>query len=222
MLATFRVVDVNESCCNDAAMTRIEEIMYPQPGDGEIFSAEKAFGQAGPFELEIGCGKGTFLLRRAKEHPDIRMLGIEWANKYYQYTADRMARWGIKNVRVMRTDASDFVINHLDEQCLSALHIFHPDPWPKARHHKRRLIQAPFINAAIRALVPGGRWSIQTDHAEYFEWITERMEQAMGIEKVEYDDPQFGIVEATAQTNFEIKYRKEGRAIYSLAFRKTQ
>ena len=133
-----------------------------------------------------------------------------------------MARWGIKNVRVMRTDASDFVINHLDEQCLGALHIFHPDPWPKARHHKRRLIQAPFINAAIRALVPGGRWSIQTDHAEYFEWITERMEQAMGIEKVEYDDPQFGIVEATAQTNFEIKYRKEGRAIYSLAFRKTQ
>ena len=203
-----------------APMVTMQDIVCEQPPPETRFNPEAAFGTGGPFELEIGCGKGGFLLRRAQAHPEIRLLGIEWANKYFKFAADRMARRGATNVRVMRTDARHFVMHSLPPACLSALHVYHPDPWPKKRHHRRRLFQTDFIDAAINALVPGARWAIQTDHAEYFEWICERMGQATGIEQTEYDDPEFSIVDASAQTNFEIKYRKEGRTIYCLAYRK--
>jgi tRNA (guanine-N7-)-methyltransferase len=202
-------------------MTTMDECVCPPPAESELFSPVAVFGREAPFELEIGCGKGGFLLRRAKAHPEFNLLGIEWANKFFQYAADRMARWGMTHVRVMRTDARHFVMHHLPESCLSALHVYHPDPWPKKRHHKRRLFQTEFITAATRALVPGGRWAIQTDHAEYFDWIRERMAGVGTLEQIDYDDPAYGIVDASAQTNFEIKYVREGRAIYRLAFRKT-
>jgi tRNA (guanine-N7-)-methyltransferase len=202
-------------------MTTMDDCICPPPEENEPFSPTDVFGRDAPFELEIGCGKGGFLLRRAQAHPDFNLLGIEWANKFFKYAADRMARWGMTHVRVMRTDARHFVMRHLPPGCLSALHVYHPDPWPKKRHHKRRLFQAEFIQAATRALVPGGRWAIQTDHAEYHAWMQELMANAEGLEKIEYDDPRYGIVDASAQTNFEIKYVREGREIYKLAYRKT-
>ncbi len=203
-------------------MITISDIICDPPEAEKLFDPAVAFGSAGPFELEIGCGKGGFLLRRAQSHPELRLLGIEWANKYFKYAADRMARRGATNVRIMRTDARHFVIHSLPPNCLSALHVYHPDPWPKKRHHRRRLFQKDFVESAVQALMPGARWAIQTDHAEYFEWIREVTSQTTGIEQTEYDDPEFGIAEASAQTNFEIKYRKEGRTIYCLAFRKNQ
>lgn len=194
--------------------------MIDPPEAGALFSPIAAFGADKPFELEIGCGKGGFLLRRAQQHPEVAFLGIEWANQYFQFAADRMARWGVKNVRIMRTDARHFVIHHLPPACLSVLHVYHPDPWPKKRHHKRRLFQPAFVDAAVEALAHGGRWAIQTDHAEYFEWIRRHIDAHGKLRPVEYDDPQFGIVGASAETNFEIKYRKEGRPIYQLAYAK--
>lgn len=201
-------------------MPTMEDIICNPPDVGQMFDPAAAFSQDGPFELEIGCGKGGFLLRRAREHPEINLLGIEWANKFFKYAADRMARWGVANVRVMRTDARHFVMHHLPPDCLSALHVYHPDPWPKKRHHKRRLFQRAFIDAAVRSLRPGGRWAIQTDHADYFEWIVELMATTDALEPTEYEDAAFGIESDGAETNFEIKYRREGRTIYKLAYRK--
>lgn len=203
-------------------MPGIEQIILAPPAHEEPFDPKIAFGSGEPFELEIGCGKGGFLLQRARENPQVRLLGIEWANKYFKYAADRMSRWGIENVRLMRTDARQFVIHHLPANCLSALHVFHPDPWPKKRHHKRRLFQPDLVAAATRALVPGGRWAIQTDHAEYYAWIVELMDRAEGLERTAYEDAEYGIVEDGAGTNFEIKYRREGRRIYSIAYRKAE
>jgi len=201
-------------------MTKMEDIVCPPPEAGMLFDAVEAFGSAGLFELEIGCGKGGFLLRRAQAHSEVRLLGIEWASKYSKYAADRMARWGVGNVRVMRTDGRHFVMHHLPAVSLSALHVYHPDPWPKKRHHKRRLFQPAFVAAATRALAPGGRWAIQTDHAEYFAWIEEMLGGADGLVPVDYDDAAFGIVDSAAQTNFEVKYAREGRQFHRLAFRK--
>jgi tRNA (guanine-N7-)-methyltransferase len=201
-------------------MPTMEEIICPPPAEGVLFVPAVVFGRDAPFELEIGCGKGGFLLRRAQARPDVNLLGIEWANKYFKFAADRMARWGIAHARVMRTDAGHFVRRHLPAGCLAALHIYHPDPWPKKRHHRRRIFQSEFVAAAVRALAPGARWAIQTDHAEYFEWIQQMMSGAAELRPVPYDDPDFGIEDATAQTNFEIKYRRAGREIYQLAFRK--
>jgi tRNA (guanine-N7-)-methyltransferase len=112
------------------------------------------------------------------------------------------------------------VIHLLPAGSLSALHVFHPDPWPKKRHHKRRLFQPLFVAAATRALISGGRWAIQTDHAEYYGWIVELMDKAEGMERTTYEDVEFGVAEDGPGTNFEIKYRREGRSIYSIAYRK--
>jgi len=188
----------------------------------EVVDFAAVFGNDHPVELEIGCGKAGFLLRQAQAHPERNYLGIEWANEFYKFAADRMARWGMTNVRIMRTDARQFVIDRLPDACLSVLHVYHPDPWPKKRHHKRRLFNTQFVDAAIRVLVPGGRWSIQTDHAEYFETMQALTSGRVELSEAPFIDTDAGIPEEGVATNFEIKYRKEGRAIYRLAYVKRE
>lgn len=189
------------------------------------FSWQRLFGRDRPVELEIGTGKGGFLLRRAQQHPDRDFLGIEWANEFYKYAVDRMARWRVANVRILRTDASHFIRVVCPRASLAALHVYHPDPWPKKRHHKRRLFQPPFVDAAARCLVPGGRWAVQTDHAEYFDIIRTLLLGHPLLEEIPFEDPAFGVTSADDEaagvaTNFEIKYRREGRAIYQIAVRR--
>lgn len=189
------------------------------------FSWSRIFARSAPIELEIGCGKAGFLLRRAKERIDRNFLGIEWANEFYKYAVDRMQRWHMTNVRILRTDASHFVRAICPRESLAALHVYHPDPWPKTRHHKRRLFQPPFIDAAVECLVHGGRWAVQTDHAEYFEAIRPLLLNHPQLEQIAFDDAEYGVrtaddESASVATNFEIKYRREGRSIYQLAVRR--
>ncbi len=205
---------------NRMARTELDTIAVAPGAPGELADLTALFGNDHAVELEIGCGKGGFLLRQAKAHPERNYLGIEWANKYYTFAADRMARWGVTNVRVMRTDAKVFVIHRLPEACLSAMHVYHPDPWPKKRHHKRRLITPEFVLAAVRVLAAGARWAIQTDHAEYFEQIKEVTAARPELESIAFDDPDFGTVDERTETNFEVKYSREGRPIHRLAFRR--
>ena len=92
------------------------------------------------------------------------------------------------------------------------LHIYHPDPWPKKRQHqKRRLIQRGFVAAVTRVLVPGGRLAVQTDHAEYFEWIRSVLAGEPRLVEVPFDVPEAGVVDGRIATNYEIKYTREGR-----------
>jgi len=190
-------------------------VLPPAPGEKLDFRA--LFGDDQPVEMEIGCGKGGFLLRRARALPARRFFGVEWANSFYRYAADRMVRWQVPNVRLMRTDARHLVIHHLPPECLTILHIYHPDPWPKKRHHKRRLIQSPFVAAAVEALVPGGRIALQTDHADYFEQICRVLGAEPRLAEVPFDIPEAGVVAGRVETNFEIKYLRAGRAIYQIA-----
>ncbi|MBI4580202.1 MAG: tRNA (guanosine(46)-N7)-methyltransferase TrmB, partial [Planctomycetes bacterium] len=167
--------------------------------------------------MEIGSGKGGFLLNRARAFPERGFLGIEWANKYFRYAADRMARWGVTNVRLMRTDAGHLVRHSLPPDSLTMVHAYHPDPWPKKRHHKRRLIQPAFIAAATNVLKVGGRLAIQTDHAEYFDQVQQVLAGEPRLRPVPFDVPEAGVVDGQVQTNFEIKYLREGRAIHRIA-----
>lgn len=183
-------------------------------------SWDDLFGRSAPVELEIGIGKGGFLLNRARQLPDRNFLGIEWANEFFRYAADRMHRWGVDNVRVARSDARAFIEQHCPRQSLAVLHVYHPDPWPKKRHHKRRLFQPAFVSAAVECLIPGGHWSIQTDHAEYFAQIVPLLRARPELVEVPFHDAAVGIVADGAGTNFEIKYRREGRPIYQIAMRR--
>ncbi|MBK8916052.1 MAG: tRNA (guanosine(46)-N7)-methyltransferase TrmB [Phycisphaerales bacterium] len=142
-----------------------------------------------PIELEIGTGKARFLLNRARRLPHHCFLGIEWANEFYRFAADRMARWGVRNVRMLRTDASVFVRNACPRHSLAAMHVYHPDPWPKARHHKRRLFQPALVSAAADCLVDGGILFVQTDHAEYFTIIAALLRAHPDLIEVPFDPP---------------------------------
>lgn len=194
----------------------------PPPEAGQLLDFARMFGRTSPVEMEIGSGKGGFLLNRARANPDRNFLGVEWANKFFRYAADRMARWGMTNVRLMRTDASHLVTRHLPPASIIMLHIYHPDPWPKLRHHRRRLIQSPFVSAAVNVLIPGGRIAVQTDHAEYFEQIQKVLRSEPRLKEVEFNVPEAGVVEGRISTNYEIKYLREGRAIYQIAAERSE
>jgi len=199
-------------------MLTADSVIVAPPVEGQVLEPMSWFDAPGPFELEIGCGKGGFLLARARANPAVRLLGVEWANKFYTYAADRMVRRGVDNVRVMRTDARYLVQDHLPDACLRILHLYHPDPWPKKRHHKRRLVQVRFAEAVARILEPGGQWLIQTDHRDYFDWIQEVLDSVPAFEPIEWVDTVGGANAEWSGTNFEVKYQREGRSIYRVAY----
>ena len=147
-------------------------------------------------------------------------MGIEWANKYFKLAADRMARWGVGNVRMIRCDAKVFVQQYLPEASISALHVHHPDPWPKKRHHRRRLFDEAFVEAAAKALADGGVLDVQTDHAEYFEQIKSVLRAQPDLEETLFARQNQDESDAVIATNFQIKYEREGREIYRLTHRR--
>jgi tRNA (guanine-N7-)-methyltransferase len=176
------------------------------------------FGDANPVEIEIGMGKGTFITEQARGRPEVNFIGIEWARWYYRYASDRLRRHGLTNARTVRAEASFFLTEFVPAASVSVLHVYFPDPWPKARHHKRRLIQAPFIELAERILVPHGRVQVVTDHQGYFEENIEPViRSAAGFEVVDYRRPGSAGDGEFVGTNFERKYAREGRPFYAIA-----
>lgn len=177
------------------------------------------FGNDHPVEIEIGMGKGTFLTEQAKARPDVNFFGIEWANWFWRYASDRLRRHGCTNARTVRAEASFFLHEFVPAESVSVLHIYFPDPWPKARHHKRRLIQPKFVPEIARVLTPGGgRVQVVTDHKGYWEENIEPTIRSMpGFTVVDYNRPGSAGEGEFVGTNFERKYRREGRPFYAIA-----
>ena len=129
--------------------------LRPEDIDGKI-SFFDVFGRKNAVHIEIGSGKGTFLVNQAKVFPQINFLGIEWANKYYKYAVDRIGRKALGNVRIIRTEAASFIAEHISSRTISCFHIYFPDPWPKKRHHKRSFICTENIAQLVRCLKKNG------------------------------------------------------------------
>lgn len=123
-----------------------------------------------PFEIEIGTGKGSFLIQQAASDPGTNYLGIEWEGEIYAYAADRLRRRGLTNVRMLRADASAFLRWRCPASIVRVIHLYYSDPWPKAKHHKNRVIQHGFLADVWRVLVPTGELRIVTDHDELWAW----------------------------------------------------
>ena len=173
------------------------------------------FGNTNPVELELGIGKGRFLIQQAEARPDVNFVGVEWAGRYYRLVAERCAKRGLANVRILRDDSAHVVRDTLPEGSISTLHIYFPDPWPKARHHKRRLVQPPFVEAAAQILKPGAPVHLATDHEEYAEQIEAVFDNPPMFEKVSRaigDDAPEGV------TNWEVRFRAEGRTIHKFVY----
>jgi tRNA (guanine-N7-)-methyltransferase len=174
------------------------------------------FGNDHPVELEIGIGKGTFITEQARARPEVNFFGIEWARWFWRYASDRLRRHGCANARTVRAEALYFLSEFVRDESLSVLHVYFPDPWPKKRHHKRRLIQEPFLRQAERVLAAGGRLQVVTDHKDYFEQI-EQVVRASKLKVVDYNRPGSAGEGEFVGTNFERKYAREGRPFFAVA-----
>ena len=193
----------------------------PAIAEGKIDFVQ-IFGRSAPVHVEVGAGKGTFLVNQAKALPAEDFLGIEWARKFYRYAVDRVGRWGLTNVRILRTDAITFLIFCIPDDSVDYFHVYFPDPWPKAKHHKRRFISTANLEHLIRCLKAGGQLRVATDHAEYFEQMERVIEaRSDALERIEFPKPVGADEGEVTGTNYERKYLKEDRrAIYALAARR--
>lgn len=181
----------------------------------------RIFRREGPVHIEIGSGKGTFLVSQAGHDPDINFLGIEWSNKYYRFAVDRIGRWGLRNVRIIRTNAAHFLSEYVPDSSVDWFHVYFPDPWPKKRHHKRRFVCAVNVGQMVRCLKNGGIIQIATDYVEYFEQIKEVIEGEKGrLEQVEFIRAVGAENGEITGANYERKYVKDERNIYAIAVRK--
>ena len=199
-----------------------EVALKPEELDGKI-DFVRIFGRAGPVHIEIGCGRATFLLNQAIAQPEANFLGIERAGKFYRHAVDRIGRWAVRNVRIIRTDAAVFLTEFVREDSVDCFHIYFPDPWPKKRHRKRRFFCSANCQQMLRCLRPGGVIKLATDHAEYFEQIQAVLGAEAGrLEETEFLPTAGAKIGEWVGTNFERKYLKEQRPIYTKAAKKRQ
>lgn len=193
---------------------------WPTSPDEQIFSgapwdAPREFGRAAPLEVEIGSGKARFLIEAARQAADRDFLGLELSLAYYRVCRDRIARARLSNIRVLRADARRFVEASLPPSSVAGFHIYFPDPWPKKRQRKRRLIDAVFLDTLASRLEPGGLVRIATDHADYGSGVDPLIESVRGLERLEWN-----ALPPPPATHYEIKYRAEGRPIWRFLLRK--
>jgi tRNA (guanine-N7-)-methyltransferase len=193
----------------------------PPLEDGPIDPREWFAHPEHRFELEIGSGKGTFLLQQAQLQPDVNYLGIEWAGEFYRYAADRMRRHNLTNVKLLHTDASEFLHYRCVDQIAAVVHLYFSDPWPKTRHHKRRVIQDRSLADIHRLLMPQGELRIVTDHDDLWMWYQDHaLRHADQFEQLHFDRPQSAGAGEIVGTNFERKYQREGRPFHAMTLRK--
>ena len=196
----------------DPVKTEAPELRLHPERSLEALEWRAIFGEPGPVEVEIGIGKGRFLLAAAEARPDTHFLGVEWANKYLRIAESRAHKRGLTNVRFARVDARELVERAIPSASVSVYYVFYPDPWPKKRHHKRRFVRPETAEHLARTLVDGGKLHVGTDHEEYWEVIRTVLDRHAAFERLaEFGDPTFPFPVDEPLTNFEAKYRIEGR-----------
>ncbi len=193
-------------------MTESELVINPRETGFFRLDFEKLFGNTNPVVLEIGSGKGRFLIGTAMERPDLNLIGIEKSLHYHRVIRDRVLKRGLRNVRLINHDAFLVLQRMVPDASLAEIHIYFPDPWPRKKEQKRRIIRAEVLEEMRRVLVDDGSGIYVTDHREYFEVAAPLIEQYFRAERriPGPDDPP--------RTNYEAKYRAEGREIYEVRF----
>ena len=164
------------------------------------------------WEVEIGFGKGRYLLRRAALEPDRRFLGIEIAGEYFRLVARRVARRRLANVVLLEGEAQYLAGSVLPRGFASVVHVYFPDPWPKLRHHRRRLFAPDSLDLVLGLLAPGGRLCFATDFLAYGEEVRALLASHPGAAVTVHEGPW----PDGARTNYEAKYLVEGRPILRL------
>ena len=169
-----------------------------------------------PLELELGSGDGSFTLQYALAHPARNIVALERLLGRITKLDRKGHRAGLKNLRLLRAEAAYVLEYLLPPGTLDAIHVYFPDPWPKKRHHKNRLISEPLPSLAKRLLKTEGVVYLRTDNVEYFEQMLEVFDGAAGFERAETPEP----LKALA-TDFEQEFNEQGIPTNHANYRKT-
>jgi tRNA (guanine-N7-)-methyltransferase len=193
----------------------ISEVVGPdhQPILKEPLDTDVWFGRRAPLVLEIGCGSGTSTLAMAKDEPGIDVIAVEIYRRGLAQLLCAIDREQVRNIRLIRGNALDVLQHLIGPASLSGVRVFFPDPWPKARHHKRRLLQPVTIEMIADRLVPGGVLHAATDHPGYAEQIAEVGDAEPGLVRVErgYECLPISVVRPT--TKYETKAQDAGSTV---------
>lgn len=193
------------------AQARALEALYPKYGIP--FSSEK-ISSARPLVLEIGSGMGDTTVEIAKAHPETDFVAVEVHGPGVGSLLNAIEKEKLKNLRVIRHDAIEVLENMVADDSLAALHLFFPDPWPKKRHHKRRMVQPAFVALAARKLKAGGILHAATDWPDYAEQIA-----AVFSANELFEEAESGLVRRPV-TKFESRGRRLGHPVRDLLFRR--
>jgi tRNA (guanine-N7-)-methyltransferase len=178
------------------------------------------FGRAAPRMLEIGFGAGEALLEFAAAHPDIDCIGIEVHRPGVGRLLLGAESASLRNLRVICHDAVEVLQQQIAPASIALVHIFFPDPWPKKRHHKRRLIQPPFVELLARAIAPGGTLRLATDWEPYAQHMREVIDACVAFVNLASDA---GFVARSAErtlTRFERRGQRLGHGVWDLEYRR--
>ena len=178
------------------------------------------FGNDHPVEVEVGFGKGLYLLSRSMAEPQRNFFGIEIVRKYQLYTTTRIAVRRLRNVKTCCADAKRVFAWRIPADSVADVHVYFPDPWWKTRHKKRLLFTPEFARNVHKVLQPGGSLHFVSDVADYFAWVTETLAAMPGFERLPPPAEQEPKHDMDYLTNFERKFRREGRPIYRAEYRK--
>lgn len=197
------------------AQRRGLDALWPRYGvePAGVLDPHALFGREAPVWLEIGFGNGDGLREMARAHPEVDFVGIEMHLPGVGRLLNGLAADGLDNVRVIRADAADVLRDHVADGALARVLIFFPDPWPKKRHHKRRLIQPPFVAELARVLAPAGVLHVATDWDDY----------AAHVRAVLGDSPAFaaaGEPGRRPRTRFEARGEDRGHTVHDLVYRR--
>jgi tRNA (guanine-N7-)-methyltransferase len=173
----------------------------------------EVFGNDNPVEVEIGCGKGKFLLARSLEHPGINFLGIDVSWKWMKHGVERSNKRALDNLKFVRGDARELLATGIPDNSVSVFHIYFPDPWPKRRHRRRRLVTGGFLSLLAGRLVSNGIIELATDHDDYCMLMRRAVVQS-GVEwSTAVEKTNDRLFATQAKTNYELKYETAGRSL---------
>ena len=179
-------------------------------------SIEDFFDRSAPLELDLGAGDGKFVLEMAAHHSDRNFIAVERLLGRVRKVCKKSQRLGLGNLRVLRLESLYTLEWLMPAASVDRIHLLCPDPWPKAKHHRRRLFQKPLLDAVVRVLKPGGEFLFKTDHGEYFDWSEEQLAEYRGLERLEWPEDAFFY----PKTDFQLQWEAQGKVLQGLRARK--
>ncbi|MEM9080837.1 MAG: tRNA (guanosine(46)-N7)-methyltransferase TrmB [Verrucomicrobiota bacterium] len=174
-------------------------------------SPEQIFPNPKTLEVDLGAGDGSYTLALAQHHPDRNFLAIERLLGRVEKIAKRSHKLGLTNLKVLRLESSYAAEWLLPRASVSRLHLICPDPWPKARHHRRRLIQPAFLETVSQLLTPDGTFIFKTDDPDYYQWSKEHLHNFPKLHQTPFPQNTFD-----PKSDFQLQWESQGKSLHAI------